>query len=75
MTVRDHNAQNKHLKDSVTHEEFVALRQERDSKLGEPKLLHQALQVNIRAGRLPRPAEPGGYRMLHLPLKQKGMNW
>jgi hypothetical protein len=75
MSVQDHRAQNKHLNDSVTEEEFVAVRKERDSKLGEPKLLHQALQVNIRAGKLPNPTEAGGHRMLHLPLKQKGVQW
>jgi hypothetical protein len=61
--------------DGITEEEFVALRQERDSKLGEPKLLHQALQVNIRAGKLPSPTDAGGYRMLHLPLKLVGPGW
>jgi glyoxylase-like metal-dependent hydrolase (beta-lactamase superfamily II) len=74
MSVQDHKAQNKHLKDGVTEEEFVALRKERDAKLAEPKLLHQSLQVNIRAGRLPRPME-SGHRMLHLPLKLKGAEW
>ena len=74
MSVQDHKAQNKHLKDNVTEEEFVALRKERDSKLAEPKLLHQALQVNIRAGRLPDPTK-SGHRMLHLPLNLKGVEW
>ncbi|KAH8883327.1 putative metallo-beta-lactamase domain protein [Thozetella sp. PMI_491] len=74
MSVRDHREQNKHLKDGVTEEEFVALRAERDSKLGEPRLLHQSLQINIRGGQLPKPAA-SGYRILHLPLKTKGLEW
>ncbi|KAJ6190396.1 hypothetical protein N7519_000417 [Penicillium mononematosum] len=49
-------------------EEFVALRKERDAGLAEPKLLHQSLQINIRAGRLPSPTK-FGQRLLHLPLK------
>ena len=44
---------NKHLKAGTLEEEFVAWRKERDGGLGEPRLLHQALQVNIRGGRLP----------------------
>ncbi|KAH8817200.1 putative metallo-beta-lactamase domain protein [Xylogone sp. PMI_703] len=73
MTVQEHKNQNKHLRDGVTEEQFVALRKERDQKLGEPRLLHQSLQINIRAGRLPQPTE-SGHRMLRLPLKTAGLN-
>jgi hypothetical protein len=38
------------------------------SALPEPKLLHQALQVNIRGGRLPLPTKDG-FRFLQIPLK------
>lgn len=60
--------------DGYSKDEFVALRRERDSKLAEPRLLHQSLQMNIRAGGLPKPS-PEGDRMLHTPLdvKQLGM--
>ncbi|KAJ9604742.1 hypothetical protein H2200_010856 [Cladophialophora chaetospira] len=74
MTVRQHKQQNKHLKEGVSEREFVALRDERDAKLGEPRLLHQSLQMNIRAGRIPKSASSGP-AMLHLPLKGKGMKW
>ncbi|KAK7914317.1 Metallo-hydrolase/oxidoreductase [Apiospora marii] len=74
MTVRDHRAQNKHLRDGVSEDEFVALREERDANLPAPKLLHQSLQVNIRTGQLPKPNEDGA-RMLHLPLKLSGEKW
>ncbi|KAH8433073.1 MBL fold metallo-hydrolase [Aspergillus melleus] len=74
MSVEDHRAENKHLKAGITEDEFVNVRKERDAKLAEPKLLHQSLQVNIRAGRLPKPTETG-HRMLHLPLKLKGVEW
>ncbi|KAK5467829.1 hypothetical protein LTS15_000802 [Exophiala xenobiotica] len=70
MSVRQHRELNKHIKDGVTKEEFVALREERDANLGEPKLLHQSLQMNIRAGRLPKPTVFGQW-VLHLPLKLK----
>lgn len=74
LSVGGHRAQNKHLMDGYSKDEFVALRRERDSKLAEPRLLHQSLQMNIRAGSLPKPS-PEGDRMLHTPLdvKQLGM--
>ncbi|KAK3948350.1 beta-lactamase-like protein [Pseudoneurospora amorphoporcata] len=65
-TVADQKRLNKHLKDGTTKEQFVDWRQERDSGLAEPKLLHQALQVNVRAGRMPRDG------MLKVPLKMPG---
>ncbi|KAH6876636.1 putative metallo-beta-lactamase domain protein [Thelonectria olida] len=74
MSVEEHRKQNRHLKDGVTEEEFVAMRQERDATLAAPRLLDQSLQINIRGGRLPRPSE-SGLRMLHLPLKVKSAQW
>ena len=38
------------------------------SMLAEPKLIHQALQFNMRAGHLPEPTSDGD-RFLHIPLK------
>ncbi|MBX4992210.1 uncharacterized protein (TIGR01244 family) [Rhizobium binae] len=46
---------------------YVALRQARDRTLPKPKLMLHALQVNIRAGRLPEPEE-NGRRYLKIPL-------
>ncbi|KAK6383912.1 hypothetical protein LTS17_003204 [Exophiala oligosperma] len=74
MTVRQHKTQNKHLKDDVSEDDFVAMRRERDAQLGEPRLLHQSLQMNIRAGRLPG-STPFGQKLLHLPLKLKVKEW
>ncbi|KAG4438777.1 hypothetical protein IFR05_005754 [Cadophora sp. M221] len=74
MSVQDHRKQNKHLADAVTEENFVHLRKERDAKLGEPRLLHQALQINIRGGRPPKPTALG-HSFLHLPMKLKGIEW
>ncbi|KAJ5985200.1 hypothetical protein N7499_008522 [Penicillium canescens] len=67
MSVRDHKRLNKHLKEGICEEEFVALRRERDGGLKAPRLLHQSLQINIRAGRLPK-VEESGFRFLHVPL-------
>ncbi|KAH0167180.1 putative metallo-beta-lactamase domain protein, partial [Aureobasidium melanogenum] len=74
MSVRDHREGNKHLKDGLTEEGFVTMRAERDATLAAPRLLHPALQMNIRAGRLPRPTALGE-RFLHLPLKLAGIEW
>ncbi|GKZ39102.1 ethylmalonic encephalopathy 1 [Aspergillus brasiliensis] len=74
LTVHDHRTRNKHVNEGVTEAQFLVLRQERDATLREPKLLNPSLQVNIRAGRLPRKTECG-MRMLHLPLKIDGEEW
>jgi hypothetical protein len=71
MTVKEHKEKNKHLKQDITEEEFLALRRERDASLASPRLLHQSLQINIRAGHLPEPTE-AGQRLLHIPLKLEG---
>lgn len=74
MSVQEHRKLNKHLKDGISEEQFVALRRERDAGLAAPKLLHQSLQINIRAGRLPQPTD-AGLRLLHVPLKIGTDGW
>ncbi|TKB31301.1 MAG: MBL fold metallo-hydrolase, partial [Mesorhizobium sp.] len=61
---------NAHLAD-MTEEGFAAMRQARDRMLPMPKLILHALQVNIRAGRLPEP-EANGKRYLKFPLNALG---
>ena len=58
-TVSDQRQGNKHVKDGTLEEEFVQWRSERDAGLAEPKLINQALQFNITAGRLPEIAADG----------------
>jgi len=67
-TVEEQNRENKHVKTGTTEEDFIKFRLERDSTLGEPRLLHQSLQWNIRAGKLPK-ATSTGDMFLHLPIK------
>ncbi|KAL2177613.1 uncharacterized protein P884DRAFT_16596 [Thermothelomyces heterothallicus CBS 202.75] len=57
---------NKHLRTGTSEADFVRWQTERDAALAEPRLIHQALQVNIRAGRLPHAV------LLHVPVKGKG---
>lgn len=74
VSVQDHKQNNVHIKHGITEQDFVALRTKRDAKLAAPRLLHQSLQMNIRAGRLPKTTDVG-FRMLHLPLKLNGVEW
>ncbi|GHD12463.1 MBL fold metallo-hydrolase [Tianweitania populi] len=66
-TVAEQRSSNIHLQKAATQEAYVALREERDRTLPMPKLILHALQVNIRAGRLPEP-EANGSRYLKIPL-------
>ncbi|MCG7393370.1 MBL fold metallo-hydrolase [Microvirga sp. ACRRW] len=59
---------NVHLKDGVSEDDFVAMREARDAKLSAPTLLLPSIQVNIRAGHLP-PADANGVRYLKIPVK------
>ena len=66
-TVADQRARNVHVGGGVTQDDYVAMREERDSKLCAPRLLLPAIQVNIRAGRLP-PPEANGTSYLKIPV-------
>ncbi|KAK2064370.1 metallo-beta-lactamase superfamily protein [Colletotrichum caudatum] len=66
--------ENKHLAQNVTEAGFVKWREERDSGLDEPRLMHWALQFNIRGGRMPSPNKDGD-RLLHVPIRMQGVTW
>jgi glyoxylase-like metal-dependent hydrolase (beta-lactamase superfamily II) len=66
-TVAAERAGNIHVRDGMTEDDFVALREARDRTLGMPRLILPSLQVNMRAGALP-PAEPGGRVFLKVPV-------
>ena len=53
-TVAEHREANIHINDVSSEEDFVTLRTTRDSTLSMPSLILPSLQVNIRAGQLPR---------------------
>lgn len=65
-TVAEQRKLNKHGKQGTTESMFVEFREARDAVLGAPKLLHPALQVNIRAGRLP-PSDSSGRIPMKIP--------
>jgi glyoxylase-like metal-dependent hydrolase (beta-lactamase superfamily II) len=70
-SVAQQRADNPMVNERIGEDEFVARREARDRELGAPALILPALQVNIRAGRLPDPA-PNGIRYLKLPLDRIG---
>jgi glyoxylase-like metal-dependent hydrolase (beta-lactamase superfamily II) len=68
-TVAEERAQNIHVRDGITEDEFVRLREARDRTLAAPRLLIPSIQVNIRAGNLPEP-DASGKRYLKVPVDQ-----
>jgi glyoxylase-like metal-dependent hydrolase (beta-lactamase superfamily II) len=67
-TVGEERARNVHVREGVSEDDFVKMREARDKTLDTPLLLLPAIQVNIRAGKLP-PAEANGVRYLKVPVK------
>ena len=68
-TVAEQRAGNIHVHDGITEEEFVRQRDARDAVLPLPALMLDALQVNMRGGRLPEP-EANGISYLKVPLNR-----
>ena len=60
---------NVHIHDGIDEEAFVAMRTNRDKTLTMPLLILPAVQVNIRAGRMP-PPESDGQVYLKLPVNR-----
>lgn len=61
---RDGNIQ---VRQGISEEAFVTMREARDATLAMPRLILPSVQVNIRAGHLPEP-EANGVSYLKLPL-------
>jgi glyoxylase-like metal-dependent hydrolase (beta-lactamase superfamily II) len=66
-TVAEQRTHNIHVKDGITEDEFVATREARDKTLAMPRLIIPSLQVNMRAGELPR-ADDSGKVFLKVPV-------
>ena len=66
-TISAQKNRNIHLKYNTLKTEFVAMREKRDADLSVPKLMIAAIQVNMKAGKLPQP-EANGLRYLKMPL-------
>ena len=68
-TVAEERAHNIHVRDGVSEDEFVKMREARDTTLELPKLIIPSIQVNIRGGNLPEPDE-SGKRHLKVPINE-----
>ena len=66
-TVAEQRADNIHIHDGISEEEFVKMRTERDATLSMPVLIIPSIQVNMQAGHLPK-AEGNGVSYLKVPL-------
>ncbi len=66
-TVAQQRSSNIHVRDGIDEAAFVTMREARDAQLSLPNLIFPALQVNIRAGRLP-PPETSGAIFLKTPI-------
>ncbi len=58
-TVAEQKQGSIHVRDGVSEAEFVAMRTARDATLAMPTLILPAVQVNVRAGKLPPAADDG----------------
>jgi len=65
-TVGEEKAHNIHVGGDKTREDFIKFRTERDAQLAMPKLIIPSLQVNMRAGEVPRDKE--GNPVLKVPI-------
>ena len=67
VTVAESRRANIHLKDGTVRENYISMRQQRDAKLGMPKLILPAIQVNVIGGSAP-PPEANGVSYLKIPF-------
>ncbi|MCX8225063.1 MAG: MBL fold metallo-hydrolase, partial [Sulfitobacter sp.] len=65
-TVGEEKAHNIHVGGGKTREEFITFRTERDAQLDMPKLIIPSLQVNMRAGHMPK--DKDGNVVLKVPV-------
>lgn len=66
-TVGEQKKNNIHVKDTISEDEFVRIRETRDKTLNMPNLIIPSIQVNMRAGNLP-PSEDNGDIYLKIPI-------
>ncbi|KAJ5082236.1 hypothetical protein N7532_011279 [Penicillium argentinense] len=72
VTVGEQNDHNKHVKGGATEDDFVRWRNERDHLLADPRLVPQAMQVNVRGGKMPGRTHDGKALLLYPVIAPKG---
>ena len=70
-TIGEQKARNVHVGNGQDMATFVQMREERDAKLGMPRLILPSVQVNMRGGEMPT-AEENGQRYLKIPVNGFG---
>ena len=68
-SVAEQRAENIHVSQDVTEDEFVQMREARDATLDMPVLILPSVQINMRAGHFP-PEEDNGVAYIKVPLNQ-----
>ena len=58
-TIAAEKQSNIHVADGIKLEEFVRMRETRDAQLNLPGMIIPAIQINMRAGKLPEPSDNG----------------
>ncbi len=66
-TVAEQKAKNVHINENVSKDDFVKMRSEKDKTLNMPVLILPSVQVNMRAGAMPK-AEENGISYLKIPI-------
>ena len=67
-SVGEERLHNIHLRDGIDEADFVAMREARDATLSMPRLILPSLQVNMRAGDIPKDEQ--GRPVLKVPLNK-----
>lgn len=70
-TVAEQKRANVQINGNTTRSDYVVFREKKDAGLDAPNLILPSIQVNIRAGELPRP-ESNGTAFLKIPLDALG---
>lgn len=68
-TVGEEKEHNIHVGKNADRDTFIKMRSERDATLGMPRLILPSIQVNTRAGKMPK-EEDNGTSYLKVPLNQ-----
>lgn len=68
-SVAEHKAHNKHVHAGAAEADYIKIREDRDATLSLPDRMLAALQINLRAGRLPD-AEADGRAYLKMPVNR-----
>lgn len=68
VTVGEQKQNNVQITSETSLNEYVKKRTERDNTLSVPKLIYPSIQLNINAGRLPKP-QKNGQRFIKMPIK------